>query len=162
MKGQLSRLAARIRDEVSALERVSQRVTEGWRRTLTSGDDYYLDGVALNLHGYYSGLERIFGLIAAIVDQTKPSGANWHQALLAQMTKEVPDVRPAVISHATFERLNEYRGFRHVVRNIYTYNFELAKIKALVINLPATHERVTVELLAFADFLEHRSREGEG
>lgn len=38
-----------------------------------SNDDHYLDGVALNLHGFYSGLERIFELVATRVDNTKPS-----------------------------------------------------------------------------------------
>jgi len=49
-----------------------------------------LDGVALNLHGFYAGLERLFELIAAIVDGTVPQGANWHQILLEQMATEAP------------------------------------------------------------------------
>jgi len=51
MNERLSHLAMRIRDELSELDRVSQRVAEGWNRALTNADDYYLDGVALNLHG---------------------------------------------------------------------------------------------------------------
>ena len=129
MNERLSHLAMRIRAELSELERVSQRVAEGWNHALRNADDYYLDGVALNLHGCYGGLERIFELIAAVIDGAKPKGENWHQALLAQMTEEVPGVRPAVISQATFERLDAYRGFRHVVRNVYSYNFEPAKRK---------------------------------
>jgi hypothetical protein len=43
-----------------------------------------LDGVALNLHSFYSGTERIFELIAANVDDILPKGENWHQALLKQ------------------------------------------------------------------------------
>ena len=154
MNERLSHLALRIRDELSELDRVSQRVAEGWNRALRNADDYYLDGVALNLHGCYGGLERIFELIATVIDGAKPKGENWHQALLAQMTEEVPGVRPAVISQATFERLDEYRGFRHVVRNVYSYNFEPAKIRRLVTNLPATLDPVRAELLAFASFLE--------
>jgi hypothetical protein len=109
MNERLMHLALRIRDELLELERVSQRVTEGWNRTLRNADDYYLDGVALNLHGCYGGLERIFELIAAVVDRAKPRDENWHQALLAQMAREFPGVRPAVISQITFERLDEYR-----------------------------------------------------
>jgi hypothetical protein len=36
--------------------------------------DYYLDGVALNLHGIYSGCERIFTQIAQIIDDNLPHG----------------------------------------------------------------------------------------
>jgi hypothetical protein len=152
-------LAQRIRDELAELDRVSQRVAEGWQRAIRNADDYYLDGVALNLHGCYGGLERIFELIAATVDRRKPRGENWHHALLVQMTEEIAGVRPAVISQTTFHRLNEYRGFRHVVRNVYTYNFEAAKIQKLVTDLPGTLEQVRAELLAFASFLEHLAQD---
>lgn len=157
MNERLQHLARRIRDELCELERVNQRVAEGWQRAIRNADDYYLDGVALNLHGCYGGLERIFELIAAVVDCRKPRGENWHQALLTQMTEEVTGVRPAVISQATFYRLDEYRGFRHVVRNVYTYNFEAAKIQKLVTDLPAMLEQTRAELLAFASFLEHQA-----
>ncbi len=60
MNGRLVRLAARIRDELTELDRVAGRVAEGRARALRNGDDYYLDSVALNLHGLYGGLERIF------------------------------------------------------------------------------------------------------
>ena len=157
MNSQLHQLAGRIRDQLAEIEQVKQRVESGWQRAQQSNDDYYLDGVALNLHGFYSGLERIFELIAIRVDNTKPTGENWHQALLVQMTTEVPDVRPAVISALTRSQLDEYRGFRHVVRNVYTFKFDLAKVEKLVINLQTSLVQVRAELLAFADFLEQRS-----
>jgi hypothetical protein len=43
---------------------VRQRIETGWQRVRQSSDDYYLDGVALNLPSFYSGLERIFELVA--------------------------------------------------------------------------------------------------
>jgi len=36
----------------------------------------------------------------------------WHLLLLEQMTKEVPGIRPAVISTETWTRLDDYRRFR--------------------------------------------------
>jgi len=67
--------------------------------------------------------------------------------------------KAAVISQTTFRRLDEYRGFRHVVRNVYTYNFEATKIRKLVTDLPAALEQTRAELLAFASFLEHQSQD---
>jgi len=154
----LLRLAKRIRDELVELDRVVARVAEGWDRALRNADDYYLDGVALNLHGFYGGLERIFELIATVIDGAKPKGENWHQMLLRQMTVEVPGSRPAVISQSICDRLDDYRGFRHVVRSVYAYNFETAKLRKLVIDLSATLDQTRAELLAFAGFLEHRSK----
>src|SRR5687768_12608354 len=128
----LSGLANRIRQELTELENVLARMSEGWKRAHHSNDDYYLDGVALNLHGFYSGLERSFVLIAETVDGSLPQGENWHMLLLQQMTKEKTRIRPAVISELVGKRLNEYRGFRHVVRNVYTYRFDPAKVEKLV------------------------------
>lgn len=154
MNDGMLRLASRIRMELLDLDRVIGRVIEGWQRSKRSSDDYYLDGVALNLHGLYAGLERIFELIADNVDGETPEGENWHQALLKQMATEISHVRPAVISEAVRQRLDEYRGFRHVVRNVYTFQFDPTRMAKLVEEAPGLFAQVRRELLAFADFLE--------
>ena len=42
-------------------------------------DDGFFDGVALNLHGFYSGIERTFEDIARTMERSKPKGvdADW-------------------------------------------------------------------------------------
>lgn len=154
MNEQILRLAQRISDELNELEQVVERIQQGWHQTQQSGDDLYLDGVALNLHGFYSGLERIFERIATTIDRKLPQEANWHQVLLKQMEAEVSSVRPAVISNGTREALDGYRGFRHIVRNIYAFRFEATKMQELVEEVPMVFEQVRAELLAFAAFLE--------
>jgi hypothetical protein len=44
------------------------------------------------------------------------------------MTTEILPLRPAVISDETREALDEYRGFRHVVHNVYTFKFDPLKV----------------------------------
>ena len=154
MKSDLKRISNRIRSEIIELEQVLQRIEEGWKRAKRSGDNYYLDGVALNLHGFYSELERIFEIIAINVDGIKPEGESWHQELLKKMAEEISEIRPAVISNSSFQRLNDYRGFRHVVRNIYTFNFDPTKMQKLVEGAPELFNQVRDELLAFAEFME--------
>ena len=53
--------------------------------------------------------------------------------------------------------LDEYRGFRHVVRNVYAFRFDQAKVQKLVQEVPAVFSQVRAELLAFADFLEQQA-----
>jgi len=158
VRERLLRLAERIRDELVELAQVVERAQEGWRRARRSADDFYLDSVALNLHGFYAGLERLFELIAATIDGTVPQGANWHQVLLDQMATEMPRVRPAVISGETRQALDNYRGFRHIVRNVYTLRFDPAKIQRMVDGMPGVFSQVRAELLAFADFLEQQAQ----
>ncbi len=148
MSEQTGKLAMRIRAELTDLDRLVQRALEGWHWGQQSGKDFYLDGVALNLHGFYSGLEHLFELGAM------PQGVNWHQVLLQQMSRELPPIRPAVISDHTRAVLDEYRGFRHIVRHAYAFNFDVQKMQPLIEQLPAEFVAVRTELLIFADFLD--------
>lgn len=157
MKLPLQQLSERIRSELEEIEHVAQRAEEGWQRFQESLDEYYLDGVALNLHGFYNGLERIFERIASTVDGAKPAGENWHFVLLQQMSREIKGIRPAVISEAVRLQLDEFRGFRHVVRNVYTFNFESDKVSDLLEKLWPLFAQVQAELQAFAQFLEEKA-----
>lgn len=147
-------LASRIREELSELQQAVDRVQVGWDRANQTGDDFYLDSVALNLHAFYSGLKKIFELIASNVDQSKIEGENWHQALLRQMATEIEAVRPPVISKESRDRLDDYRGFRHIVRNVYTFHLSPARMAPLVENLPQIFNHVKTEIGAFLSFIE--------
>jgi hypothetical protein len=157
LRDKLRSLAHRIRANLDDLEQILDRITVGWQRATQTNDDYYLDSVALNLHGFYSGVERIFELVAENVEGKLPQGENWHQLLLQQMAQEVPGTRPALISDKIHQQLSEYRGFRHIVRNVYTYNFDPAKMEKLVNSAPVVFAALKAELYAFASFLEHKS-----
>ena len=147
-------LAARILAEINDLNTVVKRAMQGWERTKIRNDDYYLDGVALNLHGFYSGLERVFERIALAIDGSVTSGANWHRELLNQMSIEVPGIRPAVISVGLRKDLESYLGFRHVLRNVYTYHLNPDKFEALVTQAQAVFIKVKTEIVGFCKFLQ--------
>jgi hypothetical protein len=147
-------LAGRIRGYLDELEKVVERAKLLSVKAVKSGDDGYWDGVALNLHSFYSGTERIFEDIARTIDGNIPSGSDWHIGLLVQMAAESADRRPPVISSEVRYALDEYRGFRHVVRNVYTFNFRPSRLKELVDGLPECFISLRQELLAFGQFLE--------
>ena len=155
MNREFEELVERIRGESSDLDRLVQRVLSAWNRSKSTlkEQDVYLESVALNLHGFYSGLERLFELIARRVDQNLPSGDTWHRDLLNQMAQDVTELRPAVISLERVSSLDELRRFRHLVRNVYTFNLVPDKIEPLITALPALWPQVRAELLAFVDFL---------
>ncbi len=114
-------LIERIQGELEDLDRVIDRSEKSWQKAQSSSSeqDVYLDSVALNLHSFYSGLERLFELIARHVDSSVPDDSTWHQDLLYQMSRDAPNIRPAVISHNSRHSLGEFRRFRHLVRNVY-------------------------------------------
>jgi hypothetical protein len=156
MNNPFQHLIDRIRGEIGDLDRVVQRANQNWPLAQQESDEQtvYTDSVALNLHSFYSGLERLFELIARQVDRRLPDGAIWHRDLLEQMAEDVPDARPAVISSETAVVLDEFRRFRHLVRNVYTIHLDPQKMEPLMQSLPAVWLKLRSELLAMADYLE--------
>lgn len=162
MNGAYLATAGRLRQELAELDQVVARIENIWARRrqepLPAEQDYWVDAVALNLHSYYAGVERILELIADAVDQSKPSGAMWHRDLLQQMTADLSGIRPAVLTIATRNALDRYRGFRHVVRNIYTFSLDAEQIELLVVHLPTVYAQVKAELVQFVQFLEQSAQ----
>ena len=120
-------VADRIRQELGDLERVVTRAERAIKaaRNRPEDQDLYIDSAALNLHDFYAGLERIFHQIATTVDGNLPTGREWHRALLQQMQTDLPDLRPPVLSAEARQAVDEFLRFRHVVRNIYAFQFAI-------------------------------------
>lgn len=95
-----------------------------------------VSGLALHLHSFYTGAERIFYNIARDIDGEVPTSSNWHQKLLEQMSVEIPDVRLPVLVEQTRLELDEFRRFRHVVRSRYAYQLDPERVQALAVKLP--------------------------
>jgi len=149
-------LAGRIRNELVDVERLINRANRAVNaaRGNWQDSDLFIDSASLNLEDAYSGFERVFRMVAAIVDGTVPSSVEWHRELLKQMGLDVPTTRPPVLSADSIQRLDEYLRFRHVVRNVYTFSFDPERIGRLVKELETLFSQVRDELLAFAAFLE--------
>lgn len=156
-------LAERLRSELASLEQVVERAEGALARAGQQPQDqgYFLAAAALDLQGFYAGLERLFELIAAEVDQSRPSGPRWHRDLLAQMSLHVAQIRPAVLSSEANSALVTYLEFRHVVRNMYTFDLRPERIVELVRSLRPAFELARRDLLAFAGFLTELSTADE-
>jgi hypothetical protein len=156
-------VSGRIRQELRNLERVVNRIEDGMAaaRKRPEDQDFYLDSIALNLHDFYASLERIFHYIASHLEQSVPTDGEWHRELLRQMNVEVPGVRPKVLSVESVWALDEYLRFRHVVRNVYTFNFDPERIERLVGQIRPCFEQVRSDLLAFASFVERLATDKE-
>jgi len=161
--GRYRLLAERLRAELQPLLQVVERaegaVSQATRQP--QDRDYFLAAAALDLHGFYVGLERLFELIADEVDGNRPSGPSWHRDLLVQMSLAVSGLRPVVLSAETRSALTDYLEFRHVVRNVYTFNLRPDRVTELVRGLRPTFDLARRDLLAFAKFLDELSTADE-
>jgi hypothetical protein len=149
-------LAERLRAELGTLERVVGRAEGAAERAGQHPQDqeYFLASAALDLHGFYAGVERLLEQIASEVDGGQPASRRWHRDLLAQMALAVPDVRPIVLAPESVAALTEYLEFRHVVRNAYTFTLRPERVSELVRDLRAAFDLARRDLLAFATFLD--------
>lgn len=152
MRKQLDQLCRRIENEVAEIKEIKDLSLRRWEKALR--DEDYLGSVAFDLHSFYQGVERIFEAFAKSIDRTVPSGERWHKRLLVQMTEEIPGIRPAIISEETRAALDSYRTFRHLARNIYTFNLDAKRIRNLVEDLPDTIEKVCKDISVFLDFIK--------
>ncbi|GIK40769.1 MAG: hypothetical protein BroJett011_46020 [Chloroflexota bacterium] len=154
-------LAERFRGEIEDIDLVVQRALYAWERVqlVTTDQNIYLDAAALNPHSFYSGLERLFELVARHLDRNLPTSETWHRDLLQAMAQDVTEVRPALIDPDSANALDEFRRFRHLVRNIYTTHLVPARMDGLLQALPNLWLRLKSELLAFADFLDGLAEE---
>jgi hypothetical protein len=154
-------VAKRIRDELAEEKVVLAHVERDWLRFVETGDDAYLKATAYDLHGFYGGLERIFEAVATTIDGSVPGGESWHRDLLQQMGREIQGVRPALFSEETLSIMDEFRRFRHRIRNIYSFNLVPERIKALVEKLPRLSDEVNTSLQDFAQFLDRVSDQSQ-
>jgi len=152
--GKYTALAGRINQMLIDIDRIARRAEMLITKARSSGDEGYMDGVALNLHSFYTAIETVFEDIARAFDGALPEGANWHQELLLQMSAELAASRPAVIRRSTRDCLDEYRAFRHLVRNVYAFNLRPERLSDLVDAIPKCFADFRNDLEEFVRFLQ--------
>mgnify|MGYP006280747797 FL=1 len=152
--GTYSALAGRIQQLLVDIERVVQRIELLHHKAISTGDSGYSDGVALNLHSFYSGIEAGFEDIGRTIDLALPEGPNWHQELLQQMAAELTDLRPAVLRYETRLCLDEYRAFRHLVRNDYTFSLKPSRLEGLAKEVQQCFGLISTDFSEFILFLQ--------
>lgn len=158
----LRELIADIETELTRLERLAQgikQVRSAIQREPEQAATFY-ESLALKLHNFYTGCERISQLIISELNGSIPSGYDWPKRLLERMSIERED-RPAVISPSTAQKLQEYLGFRHIVRNLYGFELDPERIDRLVANQEPIWKQFAQEVRSFINWLQNLSEELE-
>ena len=149
-KEEIPVLVAEIKDELSKLDILSQKLSSQVNRT---NKEEIAESAALRLHNFYTGCERIFKLIVSEVNGGVPHELDWHKRMLTQVSLEIEDIRPAVISLKTRKDLEELLRFRHIVRNIYGFELKPERIETLIALTISLFPGFTKEIENFMAFL---------
>ena len=144
-----ARLAAEIESERRHLDQTVAKI-----QSLTSAtDDTTTYALALLLMNYYTGAEKIFQRIAALLGGIPPAGDRWHTQLLEDMALDIPAVRPAVLRKETADALSGLLRFRHAIRNLYAWTIRRADMDVHFAALADLHQRLGADLDGFRSFL---------
>jgi hypothetical protein len=81
-------------------------------------------------------------------------------AKLDDMTLDLADIRPAVFSKELFERILPFLRFRHLFRNMYSYELKAEKIRELGSGFARLVEDAAGALALFCDWLGRTASEG--
>ena len=153
-------LIERIADERCKIERTVEGIRIRLRKMESASAEDIEDLkalIALRLLLFYTGLEKIFGLIAREIDTAEPKGTEWHKNLLQQMSEARPS-RPPVISEETLAALMLVLRFRHRIRNIYVFELEPEKTVENAKRVCDLFHTLSAELDTFIAYLEKESR----
>ena len=149
----------RINQELDKISQALQQL-EMFLKQLTNQSEAiyqeaFVNSIALNLQGIYTGIERIFQVIAKEIDLRVPTGDKWHRDLLEQMTVDIPHVRNAVITEETRLILDELRRFRHVVRSAYSFQLDEKKVLVIASQISNCHQVFINEIQLFCNSLNN-------
>jgi hypothetical protein len=112
----------------------------------------FYESLALKLHNFYTGCERIFQLLASELNGALPSGYDWHKRLLNRM-RIAHEGYPALLTPETTRLLEEYLAFRHVVRNLYGFELDSLRVQTLAANYSAVWGQVKSQITDFINWL---------
>ncbi len=151
---ELTELASDIEAELARLKQLESDIEHvlGELRADPAHAGLFRENLAFKLHNFYTGVERIFQIVASEVNGALPSGYDWHKRLLERMAQE-REGRPPLVSAETAALLDSYLAFRHVVRNIYGFELEPDRIDQLVAHYPEVWRRVEADLSGFVKWL---------
>jgi uncharacterized protein YutE (UPF0331/DUF86 family) len=147
----------RINQELNKILQALQQLEIFLRELSNQSDVMYqnalINSIALNFHGVYTGIERIFEVIAKKIDQRFPTGDKWHRDLLEQMSVDIPRVRKAVITEETRLILDELRRFRHLVRSAYSCQLDEEKVLIIAHQIVNSYQTIINDIQLFCNNL---------
>ena len=149
------KLTQRISDESAKIETTVGAIAKALEDIEVlpiAARQYIEESIANKLADIYSGIERVFELIANEVDGHLPRGSRWHKNLLEQMTERRPE-RPPVISQETFLLLEALLEFRHKVNNIYADELIYESTEEHAKNIEKLFKSFSDDLNMFTDSL---------
>ena len=149
MDEQYVRLKADVLDEMAAIE----QTIDDLRRLTGAMDRERIDNqtkAALGtfLMNFYVGVENILKRIGREYYRQMPQGDSWHREIL-NLACCPPDGKIPVFEKSIIDRLNPYRGFRHVFVSGYGFKLRIELMASLLDNIDLLWQDIKKALDSF-------------
>jgi hypothetical protein len=159
---QIREIVTDIQTELNKIAALEQQIRSTKLQIPANPDltTIFYESLALKLHNFYTGCERIFQIVAAEMNGGLPTSFDWHRRLLNRMAIPHAD-RPALLRQSTAQRLEEYLAFRHVVRNIYGFELKPERLETLITDYPEVWQQFSQDIQTFLEWLNQLATELE-
>jgi hypothetical protein len=151
MQANVELLRADVEDELARMAQLEQ-VFASVRDKLSLAPEqvpaYDRGAIGYLLHNFYNGCENIFRRIAAFFENDIGAGS-WHADLLRRMRLTIDGYRPAVIDDELYRLLEDFRGFRHVFRNAYSFELDWERERLVASRFERATALLRVQVTAF-------------
>ncbi len=144
LKAEIESDLGTIADIYLALDRYAGRLDSEEGKIVTA---YYL-------HNLYNAFENIFRRVASAFGNEISEKSGWHADLLRRMGLEIPGIRPALISEASYDCLDELCRFRHIFRSAYRLELDPDRLALVYKKAQTLRHLYMEEMNRFLRFLE--------
>ena len=119
---------------------------------------YYDRGaIGYILHSFYNGCENIFNSIARFFENDF-GPQSWHKNLLKRMNLEIPGIRPKLIDDELYRLFDDFRGFRHKFRYLYSFELDWERECLVAKKFPETVKKFRTQVNDFLQKLEQQDK----
>ncbi len=101
---------------------------------------------ALALHHVYVAIESLIERCTRMFEGGVPSGPGSHRELLEGAARDVPGVRPPLLSRDAVVMLRDFLAFRHFLHHAYTSDLDPRRLEALRAAIPALHTQLRADI----------------
>lgn len=148
----IASLASELRSQLWLIQKVSNRLLSRINDGLDTPGQ--LDSIAYQIHNLYCSVEDLLKLVAKTFENNVGKGGDWHRILLLRMNQPVKGIRPAFLSEASWEILDQLRGFRHVVRHAYGKEIEITQLRVNIGAAQKLYQSISKDVESFINELD--------
>ncbi len=153
-RASLLRLRQDVERDSGAAEALLSALEARAGDALPADDPVFLGYAAVTLHQLYTALETAFERICLTLEGSLPAGADSHQALLRDMTRDLDTMRPRVLRDETASALRPLLRFRHFVRRAYAIDWDAERLQEVYAQARRASPLVGADMADFLAFLD--------